>query len=151
MTWPASIPIIQEALNAEKIDIIYQIIIEQTHIIRFYRNFSSCGEKHFDGLMQEGCNSSALAMELRLSCINPLIWCKSPLLYCSYTEARIKWWCFADNIFKCIFMNEKFPDFTDDVWSWGSTWQWVSIGSGNGLVPNRWQVITWINDGQILC
>ena len=25
-----------------------------------------------DGLLQERCNSSALAMELRLSCINPL-------------------------------------------------------------------------------
>ena len=28
---------------------------------------------HFDGLMQERHNSSALAMELCLSCINPLI------------------------------------------------------------------------------
>ena len=29
---------------------------------------------HIDGLMQEICNSSALALELRLSCINPSIW-----------------------------------------------------------------------------
>ena len=29
--------------------------------------------EHFDGLMQERCNSSALAMELRLSCTNPSI------------------------------------------------------------------------------
>ena len=28
---------------------------------------------HIDGLVQERCNSSALAMELRLSCINPQI------------------------------------------------------------------------------
>ena len=28
---------------------------------------------HFDGLVQERCNSSALAMELRLSCIEPSI------------------------------------------------------------------------------
>ena len=27
-----------------------------------------------DGLVQDRCNSSALAMELRLSCTNPLIW-----------------------------------------------------------------------------
>ena len=30
---------------------------------------------HFDGLVQERCSSSALAMELHLSCTNPLI-CK---------------------------------------------------------------------------
>ena len=29
---------------------------------------------YFDGLVQEGRNSSALAMELRLSCTNPSIW-----------------------------------------------------------------------------
>ena len=29
---------------------------------------------HIDGLVQERCNSSALAMELHLSCINPSIW-----------------------------------------------------------------------------
>ena len=29
---------------------------------------------HIDGLMQERRNSSALAMELRLSCTNPSIW-----------------------------------------------------------------------------
>ena len=30
---------------------------------------------HIDGLVQERCNFSALAMELRLSCTNPSIWC----------------------------------------------------------------------------
>ena len=29
---------------------------------------------HINSLVQEGCNSSVLAMELRLSCINPLIY-----------------------------------------------------------------------------
>ena len=29
---------------------------------------------HIDGLVQERCNSSALAMELHLSCINPSTW-----------------------------------------------------------------------------
>ena len=28
-------------------------------------------------------------------------------------------------------------------------WQYISIGSGNGLVPNRQQAITWTNDDQI--
>ena len=31
-----------------------------------------------DGLVQERCNSSALPMELSLSCTNPFIWIKSP-------------------------------------------------------------------------
>ena len=35
---------------------------------------------HFDGLVQERRNSSALAMELRLSCTNPLIF-KFPLIF----------------------------------------------------------------------
>ena len=30
--------------------------------------------KHIDGLVQERRNSSVLAMELRISCINPSIW-----------------------------------------------------------------------------
>ena len=30
---------------------------------------------HMDGLMQERSNSTANALELRLSCINPSIWC----------------------------------------------------------------------------
>ena len=35
-------------------------------------------------------------------------------------------------------------NFTE-VCSWGSNWQRVCIGSGNGLVPNRRQAITWTN------
>ena len=34
-----------------------------------------CREEHINGLMQERRNSNVLAMELHLSCINPLIWC----------------------------------------------------------------------------
>ena len=35
-------------------------------------------------------------------------------------------------------------NFTE-VCPWGSNWQKVSIGSGNGLAPNRRQAITWTN------
>ena len=34
----------------------------------------TCEKSHFDELLQKRCNCSALAMELCLSCINPLIW-----------------------------------------------------------------------------
>ena len=37
---------------------------------------------YIDGLMQERCNSSALAMELHPSCSNPSIW--------RYSERHIK-------------------------------------------------------------
>ena len=30
---------------------------------------------HINGLVQERCNSIANALELRISCINPAIWC----------------------------------------------------------------------------
>ena len=39
-------------------------------------NFDKSGQLYgqIDGLVQERCNSSALAMELRLSCTNPAKW-----------------------------------------------------------------------------
>ena len=37
-----------------------------------------------------------------------------------------------------------FSNFTE-VYSQGSNWQWVSIGSGNGLSPVRCQAIPWTN------
>ena len=52
----------------------------------------------------------------------------------------------ADNIFICIFLNENDSDsiFTE-ICSQESNWQKASIGSGNGLAPNRRQAITWTN------
>ena len=45
---------------------------------------------HFDGLVQERCNASALAMELRLSCSNPSIFSTYSLktLHSSSVRAR---------------------------------------------------------------
>ena len=58
---------------------------------------------HFDGLVQERRNSSALAMELRLSCINLSIYIQ--------VEPLTKWlpFCFSRQYFKYIFLKEKFP------------------------------------------
>ena len=86
--------------------------------------------KHnFDGLMQERCNSIANALELHLSCTNPLIYCKlncNKLYYLAqnssrsvifYDASRPQWVNtlrqrqngrhFAYNILKCIFFNEN--------------------------------------------
>ena len=107
---------------------------------------------HIDGLVQERHNSIANAMELCLSCTNPLIcqawmWRTNPLICQAKMWLKISqccgyWWpdtnsCkghlqawqwaqmqkvnssppgqngrhFADSIFRCIFMNEKFCTF----------------------------------------
>ena len=39
-------------------------------------------------------------------------------------------------------------NFTE-VGSQGSTWQYSSIGSDNGLALTRWQAIIWTNNGKI--
>ena len=55
----------------------------------------------------------------------------------------------AHNNFKCIFLNENdsIPIRIDctEICSQETSWQYASIGSGNGLKPNRRQAITWTN------
>ena len=55
---------------------------------------------------------------------------------------------FADDVFKCIFLNENiwffYYNFTE-VSSYGSDWKQVSIGSGNNLAPIRQHAIIWTN------
>ena len=50
-------------------------------------------DTHIDGLVQERCNSSVLAMELLLSCINPFIWylCNGNQVYC-VVKCMCVWW-----------------------------------------------------------
>ena len=53
---------------------------------------------------------------------------------------------FADDIFRCIFMNENscISNFTK-LFPLGSKRRKVNIGLGNGLAPNRQKAITWTN------
>ena len=46
----------------------------------------------------------------------------------------------------CVIANVT-NDITE-VYTYRSNWQWVSIGSGNGLVPAGHQAITWTNADQ---
>ena len=57
-------------------------------------------------------------------------------------------WYQTGDSFRCVFLNENYYFGTTfaEVFSWGSSWQWFSIGSCNGLVSSRWQAITWTND-----
>ena len=50
---------------------------------------------------------------------------------------------FADGIFRCIFVNEKFCILIKS--SLKSDWQYSSSGSDNGLAPHRRQAIIWTN------
>ena len=51
---------------------------------------------------------------------------------------------FADDIFSCILGMKSFVCwFEFQICSRGSKWQYISIGSGNGLVPNKQQAVTW--------
>ena len=56
---------------------------------------------------------------------------------------------FADDIFKCIFLRDKFCILIQislsELCSQRSDWQLRSIGSANGFVMGRWQVIAWTN------
>ena len=56
---------------------------------------------------------------------------------------------FTDNIFKCIFFNEKSRILIQINWSL-STWQLPCIDSDNGLVSNKWQAISWPNVDHVL-
>ena len=51
----------------------------------------------------------------------------------------------ADDIFKCIFLNENYriPTNFTEICSHESNWHKASTGSGNGLAPNRRQAIIW--------
>ena len=44
-----------------------------------------------------------------------------------------------------------FDWYFTEVRSYGSNWQYLSIGLDNGLAPNRWQAITWTNAEPIHC
>ena len=41
-----------------------------------------------------------------------------------------------------------FYSYLTEVSSWGFDWKFINIGSGNGLVLNRRQIIIWANDKQ---
>ena len=61
---------------------------------------------HIDGLVQERCNSSALAMELRLSCTNPSIYnVMQSVMLC-----EIKWHDFFNQLYKVLWQKYLYQD-----------------------------------------
>ena len=67
-----------------------------------------------------------------------------------HIEAETKWPPFSRRYFQMHFLEWKYmiSDFyITEVCSWGSNWQYSSIGSNNGLAPGRRQAIIWTNDG----
>ena len=94
---------------------------------------------NIDGLVQERRNSSALVMELRLSCLKALIYledicrrntsCSIPYQMSVIFRTLFPAWIFVSNHLHPVWRQE--------------TW-------GNGLVPNRCQSISWTNDDLLL-
>ena len=66
----------------------------------------------------------------------------------------VKWpsfctWHFEINFLECkhIHFHWNFTEICCQGFIW--QWQWVSMGSKNGLAPNRWQAIIWTNSGLV--
>ena len=63
-----------------------------------------------------------------------------------HTELETNGCHFSDDIYKLIFLKEMSGIlFQISLTFERSNWQYVSIGSDNGLAPNRWQAISWVN------
>ena len=97
--------------------------------------------QYIDGLVQESRNSSALALELRLSCINP------PMLDPDQSGRYFKNF-FPMHLFKWFFVH-FYPNYIS-VYYWRSNWGYFSIGSSDGLELNRWQAVTGTSDDIIV-
>ena len=73
------------------------------------------------------------------------------LIFCSSSEhnkAKKKWLLFRRQHFQMHFLEWKLLNFEQDftkICSLVSNWQYVSIGSDNGLASNRCQAIIWSN------
>ena len=67
-----------------------------------------------------------------------------------HIESETKWPPFRRRHFQVHFVECKLLNFNHnfpEICSSGCNWQYGSIGSDNGLAPNRRQAIIWINDG----
>ena len=58
-------------------------------------------------------------------------------------------WHFEINFLECkhIHFHWNFTEICCQGFIW--QWQWVSMGSENGLAPYRWQAINWTNSGLV--
>ena len=70
-------------------------------------------------------------------------WPSSLTHICGTLRLRQNGWHFTGDIFKCFSWTKLFEFWLEFHWilSPCSTWQYASIGSANGLVPNRRQAI----------
>ena len=131
-----------------------------------YQYKKSYCEDHIDGLVQERRNSSALTMELRLSCTNPSIWwfCLHngvPILAKQHLYISILW---PSNViwhhttwYTLVQVMKAPSHYLTQCWltHWGRVThicvsKQTGIGSDNGLSPGRRQAIIWNNAGILL-
>ena len=100
---------------------------------------------HLSANSQGKCQISILGMSLKMTDLllhlhgaNELThlppWTKWPPFYRQYFQMHFHEW-------KVLYFDLNFTE----VFSQVSNWQWPSIGSDNGLAPNRRQAIIWTN------
>ena len=80
------------------------------------------------------------------------IWIQTQTSKGKHTEAETKWLPFYRRYFLMHFHEWKLLNFKKyfiETCSWESNWQYVFIGSDNGLALTRWQAIIWTNDGLV--
>ena len=124
--------------------------------------FQKRGTERFDGLVQERCNSSALAMELHLSCTNPSTWDISQGHF-SPKDSQTKWLCL---VFTSWMLNEKLLSYLfimifqmaqkerqymtalAEEWKRRDKEREILLQKkvGAGLFPNRWIISLWPSD-----
>ena len=107
----------------------------------------------FNSLSLEQCCYKNIALNISLLILVVHCW---PLFICqvhainSYPSCT-KWLLFPRHFqmhfyeWKDLYFDTKFTE----VCYYGSRWQYISIGSGNGLASNRRQAIIWTNDDPV--
>ena len=96
---------------------------------------------HIDGLMQEKCNSSALAVELRLSCTNPSIWTQTEFLLSIIALALI------DDKLSLVWVlyMEWQTNSPMQIWILSEFLPYVIRRAGNQYGLNQWQMMLHYN------
>ena len=94
--------------------------------------------------------------DVMLTCVASCLWGSKTDI--DYIEVALSLWCLNKMAtifiyyFQMHFVERKlfrFDKIFTEVYFGGSNSQTVTISSGNALVPNRWQMITWIDDSSV--
>ena len=122
--------------------------------------------QHINGLVQERCNSSALTMELHLSCTNTSIYpsylmelclsCTNPLIYQSYFHVQIyPTDILSESLLSAMFLmtlwGDQRPLKSSLIGLPNQVWQEQCFGLGCDMHPNRAWLQSILSRDQFYC